>query len=469
MGFEGVKHRLALSASPKVSHWRSCFAPGTSKPLATRQPCQNGYDNRGNLLNKTVTQGSGESWSNAVNANNQLSGTQGYDDAGNFTSLDGVQYNYFNAENQWTSQSTLHVSYLYDGDGRRVMASGGASGTRVYWYDVTGNVIEEDAQNGTVQNEYLYLRGQRIARVYQLFSGVYYYYGDNLGTSRVLADENGNKCYDADYFPWGGEQYVFTNTCSQNYKFTSKERDPDMGIDDFGARFYKNTMARFYSPDWSATVEPVPYAKLNNPQSLNLYTYVLDNPLSFRDADGHEVGADTLQELQKITSDSGNAAQNTPPPPPAPKPPPMAFVAHHSKLAQYLAKHIPGFSVSKFNGAVGNMRVLEMPTRTGTVANMTQGQIGQTGSQAGTKLGSTNTISESDTAVTFTNISSSPILLGPNFFTQGAADQQADMVHEEIHAFTGASDAGVANMLQLPAGALNYGTGAISDAIKEQE
>jgi len=148
-------------------------------------------------------------------------------------------------------------------------------------------VIEEDAQNGTPQNEYLYLGRQRIARVYQLFTGPYYYYGDNLGTSRVIADENGNMCYDADYFPWGGEQYVFTNTCPQNYKFNGKERDPDMGIDDFGARFYQDSMGRFYSPDWSATVEPVPYAKLNNPQSLNLYTYVLDNPLSLRDVDGH--------------------------------------------------------------------------------------------------------------------------------------------------------------------------------------
>ena len=159
-------------------------------------------------------------------------------------------------------------------------------------------------------NEYLYLGNQRVARALN-FGSSYYYYADYLGTSRASADENGNKCYDADYFPWGGEQYVFTNTCSQNYKFTGKERDPDMGIDDFGARFYKNTMARFYSPDWSATVEPVPYARLNNPQSLNLYTYVLDNPLSFRDADGHELGADTLQEVQKITSDSGNAAQST--------------------------------------------------------------------------------------------------------------------------------------------------------------
>ena len=73
-----------------------------------------------------------------------------------------------------------------------------------------------------------------------------------------------------------------------DYKFTGKERDPDMGIDDFGARFYRNTMARFYSPDWSASPEAVPYAKLGNPQSLNLYTYALSNPLSLRDPDGHE-------------------------------------------------------------------------------------------------------------------------------------------------------------------------------------
>jgi hypothetical protein len=28
------------------------------------------------------------------------------------------------------------------------------------------------------------------------------------------------------------------------------------------------------SPDWSAQEEPVPYAKLDNPQTLNLYSYV---------------------------------------------------------------------------------------------------------------------------------------------------------------------------------------------------
>jgi len=103
----------------------------------------------------------------------------------------------------------------------------------------------------------------------------------------MITDSSGNKCYDADFFPWGGEQHVYTNSCPQNYKFSGKERDPDTAADDFGARFYKSDQSRFYTPDWSATPVPIPYAKLDNPQSLNLYTYVNDNPTTFRDPDGH--------------------------------------------------------------------------------------------------------------------------------------------------------------------------------------
>jgi hypothetical protein len=50
-------------------------------------------------------------------------------------------------------------------------------------------------------------------------------------------------------------------------------------------------MGRFLSPDWSATEEgsdPVPYAKLDNPQTLNLYQYMENNPLGGVDADGHQ-------------------------------------------------------------------------------------------------------------------------------------------------------------------------------------
>jgi RHS repeat-associated protein len=75
----------------------------------------------------------------------------------------------------------------------------------------------------------------------------------------------------------------------QSRIFSGKERDSESGLDYFGARFYASGMGRWMSPDWSAKEEPVPYAKMENPQTLNLYTYVGNNPLSFADADGHEV------------------------------------------------------------------------------------------------------------------------------------------------------------------------------------
>ena len=68
---------------------------------------------------------------------------------------------------------------------------------------------------------------------------------------------------------------------------TGKERDTESGNDYFGARYYASSMGRFLSPDWSAKIEPIPYAKLNNPQSLNLYAYVGNNPLIRTDPDGH--------------------------------------------------------------------------------------------------------------------------------------------------------------------------------------
>jgi hypothetical protein len=40
-------------------------------------------------------------------------------------------------------------------------------------------------------------------------------------------------------------------------------------------------------PDWSSKPTPVPYADFSNPQSLNLYSYVGNNPLTRRDANGH--------------------------------------------------------------------------------------------------------------------------------------------------------------------------------------
>src|ERR1700676_1223532 len=41
-----------------------------------------------------------------------------------------------------------------------------------------------------------------------------YYVEDLLGTSRVTTTNTGSVCYDADYYPYGGER-PYTNTCTQ--------------------------------------------------------------------------------------------------------------------------------------------------------------------------------------------------------------------------------------------------------------
>jgi len=88
-----------------------------------------------------------------------------------------------------------------------------------------------------------------------------------------------------------------TALCVNTSRFTGKERDAESGNDYFGARYYASSMGRFMSPDWSAKVEPVPYSKLGDPQTLNLYAYVGNNPLSEADPDGHDGVVDWMRRI----------------------------------------------------------------------------------------------------------------------------------------------------------------------------
>ena len=64
------------------------------------------------------------------------------------------------------------------------------------------------------------------------------------------------------------------------YKFTGKERDSESGLDNFGARYFTSNIGRFMTPDWAARATAVPYAVYGDPQSLNLYGYVRNDPVS---------------------------------------------------------------------------------------------------------------------------------------------------------------------------------------------
>jgi RHS repeat-associated protein len=87
--------------------------------------------------------------------------------------------------------------------------------------------------------------------------------------------------------------------------FTGKQRDSETGLDYFGARFNASNLGRFMTPDWSARIEPVPYARLFDPQTLNLYVYARNNPLSLIDIDGHT--ADLCGSVQ-----AGDCRQSAP-------------------------------------------------------------------------------------------------------------------------------------------------------------
>src|SRR5580698_11303674 len=77
------------------------------------------------------------------------------------------------------------------------------------------------------------------------------------------------------------ERFVHLYACGQSL-FTGKERDTESGNDYFGARYYASSMGRFSSPDPSGLM----YADQTNPQSLNLYSYALNNPLKYTDPTG---------------------------------------------------------------------------------------------------------------------------------------------------------------------------------------
>jgi len=59
-------------------------------------------------------------------------------------------------------------------------------------------------------------------------------------------------------------------------------------------------MARFMTPDWAAKPTAVPYASFGNPQSLNLYSYVKDNPTAVRDPDGHQEDDDVKRDENPV-------------------------------------------------------------------------------------------------------------------------------------------------------------------------
>jgi RHS repeat-associated protein len=81
-----------------------------------------------------------------------------------------------------------------------------------------------------------------------------------------------------DYLPFGEQ----TTGSAWNLTFTGKESDATTSLYNFLARYDSSALGRFMSPDPSG----IDLAELGDPQQLNLYSYVRNNPLTLTDPYG---------------------------------------------------------------------------------------------------------------------------------------------------------------------------------------
>lgn len=243
------------------------------------------YDAWGNRTAQTTTGGSCLTFSSAANTQNRLVGYT-YDAAGNMIN-DGHHSYTYDAENRITQvDGGTTATYVYDAEGQRVQSTTPGAGITDYVRDPAGNVVTEYGPcSGGVRcgtYVYVYLNGALLTQYTN--STTYFVHSDHLGSTRLLTDLSRHVYDSLDYQPFGEQIAGDTGT---KHKFTGKERDSESGLDNFGARYYGSNLGRFMSPDWAARPTVVPYAIFGDPQSLNLYGYVRNDPVSRADLDGH--------------------------------------------------------------------------------------------------------------------------------------------------------------------------------------
>jgi RHS repeat-associated protein len=132
--------------------------------------------------------------------------------------------------------------------------------------------------------KYYAFGGQRVA-TRQAGNEVFYLVGDQLGSASLVADWHGDKVSEVRYTPWGEARWAWEldGAGYTNRLFTSQLAQTRTYVGqlyDYGARFYSPVTGRFTSAD---SIVPQP----GNPQSLNRYAYVYNNPLTNSDPSGH--------------------------------------------------------------------------------------------------------------------------------------------------------------------------------------
>jgi RHS repeat-associated protein len=181
--------------------------------------------------------------------------------------------------------------------------------SRMVLRDLAGHQITEVSSSGAWNRGEVYA-GSRHIVTYD-WGGTAFNHEDWLGTERARSNMSGMVCETITSLPYGDNESS-SGSCS-NYSpmhFTGKMRDTESNLDDFDARYYSSQWGRFMSPD-DVTITP---ERLTNPQQLNLYAYVANNPLRYIDPTGEILqcvgNADSqkqcFSDLQQIAGDAAN-------------------------------------------------------------------------------------------------------------------------------------------------------------------
>ncbi|HEX5081228.1 MAG TPA: RHS repeat-associated core domain-containing protein, partial [Blastocatellia bacterium] len=213
----------------------------------------------------------------------------GYDASGNVTD-DGTREYTYDAENRSVGVRVklngLSESYGYDAANHRVKKVVGAVVTHYIWEG--DQVIAEYERGGNTPA-----------------NGTRYYHQDRLST-RVITDGSGVVKGTTDHLPFG-EEIGFTNE-SEKHKFTTYERD-GIGLDYAVNRHYASQLGRFNQADPLG----MGASSLTDPQSLNMYSYVKNDPVNYVDPSGLLLaeGGDCYMLINWTLWDNGSITINS--------------------------------------------------------------------------------------------------------------------------------------------------------------
>ena len=214
------------------------------------------------------------------------------------------EYNLQNRLSRVRKNGELIAEFLYDADGMRIKSEekeeeSSTIRTTYYVYSYSGSVLMEESTDNssddsseTKYTSYIYAFAKTFAKVDGILDPVHitaekiaYFHHDNLGSTRLMTDGAGNVVMDQDYMPFGEDLPVVGQTEvldeeAGGYKYTGQKEVVSIGLYYYGARYYDPSIGRFITED----IYP---GEMENPQSQNLYVYVMNNPLRYIDPTGN--------------------------------------------------------------------------------------------------------------------------------------------------------------------------------------